>query len=574
MTTAAIERLYKITVDGTKAVNSLKKIEKSTDGINNKLVGVGKAMKAAFALIGTGAIAADFKRIAEDADRIGKTASKIGLTAESLQELRYGAELSGVEVRTLDMAMQRFARRTGEAAAGSGELAATFNRLGIDLKNSNGTMRDTDDILNDYADALQNASSSQEQLRLAFKGFDSEGAALVNMLRNGSKGLDDFRKAAQDAGTVMGGDIIENAANLNDVMTKFSKQSQVFRAVLYNAVMPALTEFIESLTNVIPRITEWAKEQKYLTGTLATFSAVLNIIWEGLKNFGEGIIFVGRAIGALAAGGGFEALGEEFDVFTDKLRESRERIENSYNDIIDILSGKLPEEVEMPKVRLEEMTITGEVTDSWDKFRIAVYETAEASKEAGDVISRAGAKFADSFASGIADMVATGKASFKDLATSIIADITRMIAKQQIFNALASAFGPTTGGTTANANGNAFASATGLPFGVYDRPTYFDLPGGGPIKTFAKGGVLGEAGPEAIMPLKRGNDGKLGVSGSNTTVNVINNSGGQATVTEQQKSDGGREITVMIESAMEQAVASGRMDKVLGANYGLRRQGY
>jgi len=70
-----------------------------------------------------------------------------------------------------------------------------------------------------------------------------------------------------------------------------------------------------------------------------------------------------------------------------------------------------------------------------------------------------------------------------------------------------------------NANGNVFAQNGIVPFangGIVDRPMMFP---------FAKGiGLMGEAGPEAIMPLKRGADGKLGVAGgsggTSVTVNV------------------------------------------------------
>ena len=59
-----------------------------------------------------------------------------------------------------------------------------------------------------------------------------------------------------------------------------------------------------------------------------------------------------------------------------------------------------------------------------------------------------------------------------------------------------------------NANGNVFAQNGIVPYakgGIVDRPMMFP---------FAKGiGLMGEAGPEAIMPLKRGADGKLGVAG-------------------------------------------------------------
>jgi phage-related minor tail protein len=76
------------------------------------------------------------------------------------------------------------------------------------------------------------------------------------------------------------------------------------------------------------------------------------------------------------------------------------------------------------------------------------------------------------------------------------------------------------------ANGGAFMSGLGLPYGVYNNPTYFAMPGQGQLKKFAQGGVLGEAGPEAIMPLKRDQHGRLGVEGGGTTVIVNNNVSG------------------------------------------------
>jgi tape measure domain-containing protein len=68
-----------------------------------------------------------------------------------------------------------------------------------------------------------------------------------------------------------------------------------------------------------------------------------------------------------------------------------------------------------------------------------------------------------------------------------------------------------------NANGNVFAQNGIVPFangGIVDRPMMFP---------FAKGiGLMGEAGPEAIMPLKRGADGKLGVAGGGGTSVTVN----------------------------------------------------
>ena len=78
------------------------------------------------------------------------------------------------------------------------------------------------------------------------------------------------------------------------------------------------------------------------------------------------------------------------------------------------------------------------------------------------------------------------------------------------------------GGVFSSANDNIqrFASGGAFTNGVYSSPTLFRFANGGVPSL----GVMGEAGPEAVMPLTRGSDGKLGVrsqggGGSNVTIN-------------------------------------------------------
>jgi len=119
----------------------------------------------------------------------------------------------------------------------------------------------------------------------------------------------------------------------------------------------------------------------------------------------------------------------------------------------------------------------------------------------------------DKASDALTDFVMTGKLNFNDFAKSVIADISKMIVKQLMFNALKSALGGTgIGAALGFAKGGAFdggvqAFASG---GIVDSPTPFRFASGGAVKP----GVMGEAGPEAIMPLKRGRDGKLGVVAS------------------------------------------------------------
>lgn len=100
----------------------------------------------------------------------------------------------------------------------------------------------------------------------------------------------------------------------------------------------------------------------------------------------------------------------------------------------------------------------------------------------------------------VTQFVMTGKASFSDFARSILADMAQIAVKQAVLRVVTSAVG-----FFANAKGGVYSSRSLSSYsnGIYDSPQFFE---------FAKGaGVFGEAGAEAIMPLKRGPDGSLGV---------------------------------------------------------------
>ena len=89
-----------------------------------------------------------------------------------------------------------------------------------------------------------------------------------------------------------------------------------------------------------------------------------------------------------------------------------------------------------------------------------------------------------------------------------------------------------------SANGNVFAANGIVPYamgGIVDRPMLFPFAKGGAMAT----GLMGEAGPEAIMPLKRGADGKLGVAGGGggtTNISIAVDASGTKAEGDQGKS--------------------------------------
>ena len=147
----------------------------------------------------------------------------------------------------------------------------------------------------------------------------------------------------------------------------------------------------------------------------------------------------------------------------------------------------------------------------------------------------------------LVQFVTTGKLDFKSLANSIISDMARIAIQQSITGPLAGWFGSLFGGGTP-AIGSAgsfnlttgFVSALGNVYNTPDisafsgqivsSPTWFGGPG--PMRAYATGGnLMGEAGPEAILPLKRGPGGYLGVraeGGGTTNVSIVINTDGRS----------------------------------------------
>lgn len=182
--------------------------------------------------------------------------------------------------------------------------------------------------------------------------------------------------------------------------------------------------------------------------------------------------------------------------------------------------------------------------------------------------------------------IETGKFRFKDFANSVISDLNRIIIRQQILGPLARSLTSSGGssnvlipanGATDLASTNAYA-AKGAAFqqglkryasgGVIGTPTYFNHANGA--------GLMGEAGPEAIMPLTRLGNGNLGVQAAASPVNVtvINQAGAEVETKESVSSDGTRNIELIVRGIVRKSMTDGSMDKTLSQNYNLRRRSF
>lgn len=179
---------------------------------------------------------------------------------------------------------------------------------------------------------------------------------------------------------------------------------------------------------------------------------------------------------------------------------------------------------------------TDQYARALEKAGEMIKSTAEEEKSIMDDLKQSIEGWGRDAADAITDWALEGKGSFKDFADAVIKDIMRMVVYQNLLKPIMTGIsGGSSGwigsavslvgglfgsGGDANqpgmfAKGGAFNRGMVTAFasgGVVSRPTLFPMANGM--------GLMGEAGPEAVMPLKRTSSGRLGVEGSGMTISV------------------------------------------------------
>lgn len=270
---------------------------------------------------GLAAVSAAVIKVSGEVDKLGKTSAKLGLSTNGLQELRHAADLAGVPIATLETSMQRFARRVGEAAKGTGVLKDELKAQGVELKDSKGVMRPVIDIFKDYADAVQKAGSQQEKLRLLIKAFDTEGGKMFEMVKNGRTGINEAIQDFTKLGYYVGPKFTENSAAFQDNLTRINLWLDGLGKRIVDKVLPAFVSMSNSFVDFLRNsqalrvsVSIFAEIISGFIGSLRTLAATVYALappWEYVA-VAAGSVFVAmspaiiasitKAVAVLAAG--------------------------------------------------------------------------------------------------------------------------------------------------------------------------------------------------------------------------------------------------------------------------------
>lgn len=531
--------------------NSMQGVQGKAKNLGNAVKGVGLAFKAMFAAAAIGGIAAFAKSSIDAADALGKLEVRTGIAAAKLQSYVNAGKLADVSQKQLATGLKTLARTQLEAADGVATYADAYNKLGVSVKNSDGTIKQSDQLLGEIADTFATLPDGPEKTAIALDIFGKSGADMITMLNGGKAALEEFNFQLSDK-------FAQNAEYYNDQITKMQFGFDAFRMQMMDSLMPALIQITEAFATLFDTETDWSSLFLIIEAGIRTVAGVTFATVAALKFFGRTLVDLVKIAERLV---NFDVQGA-LGVARQGLADTKDQF---FQDI-DQFAGIFSRSSEAPDsygrrtggVLLPDGDQDSTLEQSTNKTSNNVKEMSvdlaifladlEASVAAADQLEAeqfaAGAAIAEQLNKqdemnnklteteklfeSIKDTVATGLTnaieglidgtkSLGDSLSGVLRQMASLFLRAGI-GSFGSGGEPGTGLLGLFAKGGVFAQNNVVPFaygGVVNKPTLFPMANGM--------GLMGEAGAEAIMPLRRGRGGRLGVEaagGGATNVNV------------------------------------------------------
>lgn len=276
-----IFRLFgSILLDTSETDKSLAKTEKSGKNLASTLASGAKTVVAAGAAIGAAATAAGaaIYGIAKDAagttDEIDKMSQKIGISREEYQELAFVCSQSGTDVNKLQGGMKTLTNSIDSAVNGGKTATAMFDKLGISVKNADGSVRSQEEVLNDAVRALQGMEDGTEKAALATDLFGKAGTELMPLLNSEAGSFDEMRQQAHDLGLVLSDEAVDAGVHLTDTIDQCERSFKSIVTQIGVAVMPLVQSAAEWVLENMPLI------QSVLGAVFEFFGNVISSVVE------------------------------------------------------------------------------------------------------------------------------------------------------------------------------------------------------------------------------------------------------------------------------------------------------
>ena len=376
-----------IYVDTTKANESISKTSKEAETLGSKFLN-GAATAGKWAL-GIGAAAttagasllATANKASESMDRVQKGAQELGMSYQTYQELDYMLNRNGASIDDLSKGFKNISNDLADFANGTAKASETYDALGVSLKNTDGSMRSSEEVLMDTLSALSDMEDITQRNALANDIFGNSYMSLLPTLNGGSAGIKELTDKAHELGLVLGDEAIDEGAKFGDMMADVKDSFNNVITVVGTQLFPLIEELLSWILDNMPQIQSFLQEFFAILGDLLShlmvvIQAIAPIVEEVWTNLVQPIlysvldfisaVFTGDIEGAFNAiwnflkslfGGLYNLFKEPFDKFVGMLGGWVDKALQPFRSLADAI-GRIWEGIKSV-FKLPHFTITG-----------------------------------------------------------------------------------------------------------------------------------------------------------------------------------------------------------------------
>lgn len=239
-----------------------------------------RAMALTGILVGAGAAWIGFTRsVANAGDTAAKTGARIGLTAEEVQEIDFAAQIAGSSINAMERGIRGLSRRAADAVDGNEDLRKTFRDLGVELKDEQGELRGTSDLLEDVIGGLNGVDNDTRRLATAQEILGRSGSEMLQAMERSGVSFSELRQEARETAIVLDNETAAAAEHLNDTIFRL-------RMFLRGLVFESAPELIAAATHISEGILTWARANReiirsgfdrFLTTTTRAFRGMFRV---------------------------------------------------------------------------------------------------------------------------------------------------------------------------------------------------------------------------------------------------------------------------------------------------------
>ncbi|HOM77682.1 MAG TPA: phage tail protein [bacterium] len=237
------------------------------DAIIAGVKGLGNALKS---------MATGLKDMAVDsakyADEIQTLADVTGLSTEKAQEFKYMTEMIDVSFDTLSRSMARNIRSMSDYANGSAKATEAYDKLGIQVLNTDGSLRDSQEVYFELIDALGQVENETERDAIAMDLMGRSAQDLNPLIKAGSDAMRELGQEAHDMGYVLGQEALDDLVAFDDGMHRITNAMDALKHNIGAVMAPALGQMAEEIAR---RGGEFAKSIQEAEGDISQIGEII-----------------------------------------------------------------------------------------------------------------------------------------------------------------------------------------------------------------------------------------------------------------------------------------------------------